>query len=129
MLVGNHDHTWPRPYTGQRTKGHELALNTGQKLGQGNRTDLEERVPARVELQARSRSRYGGEARAGGGCQQRKGGQRVRKRRGREVSLARVHPPQRQGREQHTAFQCFLVKMFFGGRGRFCFLLFKKKNA
>lgn len=45
----------------------------------------------------------------------------MRKRRGREVSPAQVDPPQ-HGEEQHTAFQCFLVKILLGGRGTFCFV-------
>lgn len=35
MMVGNYGHTWPQPYTGQRTEGVELALNTGQTFGRG----------------------------------------------------------------------------------------------
>lgn len=88
------------------------------------------RKGARLGLQARQCGTCGGGARVGGTGED-KGGQKVRKRRGREASSAQEYPPQRRGREQHTAFQCFLVKIWGGGGDEgfilFCFFFFFKK--
>lgn len=113
LLVGSHGHTWLRPRTGQRTRGHGLALTHDKNVGEGPG------LTRRKGWQARTPSRPGhvadmaGEARAGGGCQRPKGGQRVRKRRGREVSPAQVYPPQRKGGEGGTLLLSAFLWRFF----------------
>lgn len=96
------------------TRGHGLTLGRGQRACPGGVESMtktcarEQERPggrgARLELRATQSCRCGGGELGQAGAGEDRGGQKVRKRRGREASSAQVHLPQRTGRARarHT---------------------------